>query len=80
MAYDYTAELQALYDAELASFQAAHPEPSAYGHDLTTSKPRGMSEIEIARAEYARNSGYPRDTGNIDRSNIDTSNIDRGGR
>ena len=66
MAYDYTAELQALYDQEYANFRPGQPEPSTYGHDLTTSKPRGMSDREIAEAEYARNFGYPRDTSNID--------------
>jgi hypothetical protein len=70
MPKDYTAEAQATHEAEIRSFQPAQPEPPVDGHDL---KPRGMSEKEIAQAEYEKNFGYPRDT-----SNIDTSNIDKG--
>ena len=75
MAYDYTAELQRLYDEKLASFRPAQAAGSV--PDLTTSLPRGMSDIEIAQAEIANGSGYPRDTSDHDWSGIDRSNIDR---
>jgi len=63
MAYDYTAELQRAYDQKLANFRPVQPEPSAYGHDLTTSKPRGVSDHEIEQAERSASIAYARNAG-----------------
>lgn len=65
MAYDYNAELQALYDEKFASFRAASAEGSI--PDLTISLPRGMSDHEIEQSErgawfsFARNTGKSED-------------------
>lgn len=63
MAYDYTAELQAAYEAELAKFQPVPAQPSTYGHDLTTSRPRGSSDKEIAEGEIGASIAYARNAG-----------------
>jgi hypothetical protein len=64
MVYDYTAELQAHYDAELASFRPHQPDPPAEP-DLTTSKPGGPTAQQRADMHRAAAVTYAQGGGDM---------------